>query len=268
MTVKAGHEEYLELSALYALGALEGEERARFETHLASGCETCREAVRENEDVLSDLALAAPLVKPPAAIRERLFDRVRRDSKDEAARSPGGFPYWMALAAAAILAAVGLGIYARTLHQRAEEQYARAEEERARAEEQRSAREALERDLANLSSTLEAFTAPATRAVSLAGQGPGQGAAAKAFVDPENRRLFLYVYNLPPPPAGQTYQLWLIVGNSPPVSMGVFGVGTDGTARLDTASIPTFSGEVTVAVTIEPEGGVPQPTGPMVLVGT
>ncbi|HJS73550.1 MAG TPA: anti-sigma factor [Vicinamibacteria bacterium] len=268
MTVKAGHEEYLELAALYALGALDGEDRARFELHLASGCETCREAVRENEEILGDLALAAPLAKPPAAVRKRLFDRVRQDSEDKAVKSPGGSPYWMALAAAATIAAVGLGLYARTLHERAEEQYARAEEQRARAEEQRIAREGLERDLANLSATLEAFTAPATRAVSLAGQGPGQGAAAKAFVDPENRRLFLYVYNLPPPPAGQTYQLWLIVGGSPPVSMGVFGVETDGRARFDTASVPAFSGEVTVAVTIEPAGGVPQPTGPMVLVGT
>jgi anti-sigma-K factor RskA len=265
MTVKAGHEEYLELAALHALGALDGEERARFEIHLASGCETCRGAVRENEEILSDLALAAPLAKPPGAVRERLFDRVRQESKGKAAKSLGGSPFWMALAAAATLAAIGLGLYAKTLRERAEtERIALLE----RAETERVAREGLERDLSSLSETLEAFTAPATRAVSLAGQGPGEGAAAKAFVDPENRRLFLYVYNLPPPPTGQTYQLWLIVGGSPPVSMGVFGVETDGSARLDTASVPAFSGEVTVAVTIEPAGGVPQPTGPMVLVGT
>jgi anti-sigma-K factor RskA len=159
----------------------------------------------------------------------------------------------MGLAAAATLAAVGLGLYARALH------------ERAAAE--RLAREGLERDLGSLTDTLEAFTAPATRAVSLAGQGEGQGAAAKAFLDTENRRLFLYVYNLPPPPAGQTYQLWLIVAGTP-VSMGVFGVEPDGRARLDAASVPAFSGEVTVAVTIEPLGGVPQPTGPIILVGS
>jgi anti-sigma-K factor RskA len=162
----------------------------------------------------------------------------------------------MALAAAATLAAVGLGLYAQTLHRRAET-----------AETERIAREALERDLRSLTETLEAFTAPATRAVSLSGQGDAQGAAAKAFLDPENRRLFLYVYNLPPLPPGRTYQLWLIVEGAP-ISMGTFGVEPDGRGRLDTASVPQFEGEVTVAVTVEPSGGVPQPTGPMVLVGS
>ncbi len=265
MTVKVGHEEYLELAAIYALGALDGEERVRFERHLASGCKLCQDAVRESEEILADLALAAPHAAPPASVKERLFDRVRRDSKaSKDVKSRGGSPLWMALAAAATLAAIGLGLYARTIRERAEtERIALLE----RAETERAAREALERDMENLSETLEAFTAPATRAVSLAGQGEGEGAAAKAFLDPQNGRLFLYVYNLPPPPSGRTYQLWLIVAGSP-VSMGVFGVEPDGRGRLDTASIPAFTGEVTVAVTIEPAGGVPQPTGPIILVGS
>jgi anti-sigma-K factor RskA len=260
MTVKTGHEEYLELAAIYALGALDGEDRARFETHLAAGCDPCREAIYESEELLSDLALAAPFMAPPASVRKRLFDRVRQDSETKKAKSSGGSPVWMALAAAATLAAIGLGLYARNLSERARALYERAETERI-------AREGLERDMGNLAETLEAFTAPATRAVSLAGQGEGEGAAAKAFLDTENRRLFLYVYNLPSLPEGRTYQLWLIVGETP-VSMGVFGVEADGRARLDAASVPSFTGEVTVAVTIEPEGGVPQPTGPIILVGS
>ncbi len=261
MTVKEGHAEYLELAAIYALGALDGEDRARFETHLASGCEPCREAVRESEEILGNLALAAPLAAPPASVRERLFDRVSRDSNTKDAKRSGGSPFWMALAAAATLAAIGLGLYARNLSERARALYERAEAERI-------AREGLERDLGSLSETLEAFTAPATRAVSLAGQGEGEGAAAKAFLDPENRRLFLYVYNLPPPPEGRTYQLWLIVAGSPPVSMGVFGIQPDGRGRLDSASVPAFTGQVTVAVSIEPAGGMPQPTGPIILMGS
>ena len=253
MTVKQGHEEYLELAAIYALGALDGEDRLSFETHLASGCEICRDAIVGSEQVLADLALTAPLAAPPDSVRERLVERVRRDSEIRKVTGSGPSRLWMALAAAATLAAVGLGLYARTLHERAENQ--------------RIAREALERDLGSLTETLEAFTAPATRAVSLSGQGDAQGAAAKAFLDPENRRLFLYVYNLPPPPPGRTYQLWLIVGGSP-VSMGTFGVEPDGRGRLDTASVPPFEGEVTVAVTVEPSGGVPQPTGAIVLVGS
>jgi len=259
MAVKQGHEEYLELVAIEALGALDGEDRLTLEAHLASGCKICRDAIFDSEKVLADLALAAPLAAPPDSVRERLFERVRRDSpvrpvrpgREETSSVPSRL--LMTLAAAATLAAVGLGLYARTLQQRADNE--------------RIAREASERELGSLTETLEAFTAPTTRAVSLSGQGDAQGAAARAFLDPENRRLFLYVYNLPPPPPGRTYQLWLIVGGAP-VSMGTFGVEPDGRGRLDTASIPTFEGEVTVAVTVEPSGGVPQPTGPMVLVGS
>ncbi len=256
MAVKQDHEEYLELAAIYALGALDGEDRAKLETHLASGCEICRDEILDSEKLLADLALAAPHAAPPDSVRRRLFERVREDSGAATERSPLPFRLTRALAAAATLAAVGLGVYARTLHERAET-----------AETERAAREALERDLGSLTETLEAFTAPATRAVSLSGQGEAPGAAAKAFLDPENRRLFLYVYNLPPPPPGRTYQLWLIVGGAP-VSMGTFGVEPDGRGRLDTASVPAFEGEITVAVTVEPAGGVPQPTGPMVLVGS
>lgn len=253
MAVKQDHEEYLELAAIYALGALDGEDRLKFETHLASGCEICRDAIFDSEQVLADLALTAPFAAPPDSVRERLFERVRRDSEIESETSFGPSRLWMALAAAATVAAIGLGLYARTLQRRADDE--------------KTAREGLERDLGRLTETLEAFTAPATRAVSLSGQGDAQGAAAKAFLDPQNRRLFLYVYNLPPPPPGRTYQLWLIVGDAP-VSMGTFSVEPDGRGRLDTASVPQFEGEVTVAVTVEPSGGVPQPTGPMVLIGS
>jgi len=253
MAVKQDHEEYLELAAIYALGALDGEDRRKLETHLASGCDLCRDAIHHSEQVLADLALAVPLAAPPDSVRERLFERVRKDSGVRREKSSGSSRLFLSLAAAATLAAIGLGLYARTLHRRAETE--------------RAAREALERDLGALTETLEAFTAPATRAVSLSGQGDAQGAAAKAFVDPENRRLFLYVYNLPPPPAGRTYQLWLIVAGVP-VSMGTFGVEPDGRGRLEAPSVPAFEGEVTVAVTVEPAGGVPSPTGPMVLLGS
>ena len=77
----------------------------------------------------------------------------------------------------------------------------------------------------------------------------------------------LVVYELPPPPPGQSYQLWVIAGGAP-VSAGVFDLDPDGRARYATRSEPPLDGPVTIAVTLEPEGGRPQPTGPMVLAGT
>jgi hypothetical protein len=39
-------DEHLELAAVYALGALDGEDRAHFEAHLAGGCAICEVAAR------------------------------------------------------------------------------------------------------------------------------------------------------------------------------------------------------------------------------
>jgi anti-sigma factor RsiW len=66
-----------ELASLYALGELDGAERAVFEEHLASGCESCAAEVSSFREVAGDLAesFAAP---PPPALRQRVLKAVRR----------------------------------------------------------------------------------------------------------------------------------------------------------------------------------------------
>jgi anti-sigma factor ChrR (cupin superfamily) len=66
-------------AALYALGALEGEEARDFEEHIASGCEQCAAELREFEGVVADLGLAAPEAEPPAGVRARLLALVSGD---------------------------------------------------------------------------------------------------------------------------------------------------------------------------------------------
>uniref|UniRef100_UPI0028698877 anti-sigma factor n=1 Tax=Deinococcus sp. TaxID=47478 RepID=UPI0028698877 len=61
----------------------------------------------------------------------------------------------------------------------------------------------------------------------------------------------VYVHLDRPARTGQTYQLWQIRAGVP-VSLGVF----DGAGLLTSALPP----EATVAVTVEPPGGSPQPT--------
>ena len=58
---------------------------------------------------------------------------------------------------------------------------------------------------------------------------------------PRRRRLVLVVYELPPPPPGRSYQLWVIVGGEP-VSAGVFEVEAAGAARYETAEVPPHRG--------------------------
>ena len=249
-----GHEEYQELVVVYALGTLDDQERQKLESHLASGCDTCESALREARLVADDLVYAIAPVAPSAEVRERLLERVRQDASARTSSQRSRRGIWLPLATAASVAlAIGLTFHVLSLRQIIEQ------ERRARFE--------LEERLARAQESIGAFTSPDIQTVSLTGQGPTPGAKARAFVDPANRRLFLYVYDLPAPPVGRTYQLWVIVDGTP-VSVGTFGVDPSGNARLDSEPLPAFAGAVTVAVTEEPEGGVPQPTGPMVLLGS
>src|SRR5690349_7256138 len=70
------HERFEALAAVYALGALDGEDRDTFESHLAAGCPRCEALVREAEQMLAQLASAEPRVTPPPAVRDALLGRL------------------------------------------------------------------------------------------------------------------------------------------------------------------------------------------------
>jgi anti-sigma factor ChrR (cupin superfamily) len=69
-----------ELAALYAAGALDREERARFEAHLAGGCDACEGELSRLHGVMAALAAAVEPVSPDPATRERLAGRVAAQS--------------------------------------------------------------------------------------------------------------------------------------------------------------------------------------------
>jgi len=78
------HEDYKELLALEAAGALEEGERATLETHLSS-CEECRAELRELSDAVASLAYTVAPVLPPARIRANVLESVRAAAPSEAA---------------------------------------------------------------------------------------------------------------------------------------------------------------------------------------
>jgi hypothetical protein len=109
------------------------------------------------------------------------------------------------------------------------------------------------------------LSAADTRTVALAGLKPSPEARARMWWLPDRGGLFV-ASGLPATPSGRTYQLWAIAAQKP-VSAGIFEVGPEGTAafRVDA---PATGGPVEMfAVTLEPAGGVPQPTGEMYLAG-
>ncbi len=111
------------------------------------------------------------------------------------------------------------------------------------------------------------LSSPSLQFVRLRATGTGAGAEGHAFVA-EGSRVVFYASKLPALPAGRVYQLWLLRGTGPAVvSGGVFRASGD--RQLvefnDPAVVRSIRG---LAVTDEPEGGSPKPTGAKFLVGS
>ncbi|HKW91703.1 MAG TPA: anti-sigma factor, partial [Methylomirabilota bacterium] len=107
---------------------------------------------------------------------------------------------------------------------------------------------------------------PATQVVALAGLPPAPGARGRMMWHAQAGGL-LVATGLPAPPEGKTYQLWAIPGSNVPVSAGVFTVDAAGTGSLSVRPLPGVSAVNTFAVTLEPAGGLPAPSGAMYLLG-
>ena len=88
-------------------------------------------------------------------------------------------------------------------------------------------------------------------------------AAGVLLYDPQTQKVWLYSVNLPECPPGTTYQLWAI--HDKPVSIGTFQMDRGETAHLVVKKVPSFTDAKTFAVSLEPSGGRPQPTGPIYL---
>jgi anti-sigma-K factor RskA len=265
------HDRLREAAGLYALGALAGDERDAFEAHLAT-CAECAAEVRALGSVIAALPYAVPQVDPPAALRSRVLAAAgappasSRVVTQMPARARARFASagWLA-AAALLIVTVALGAYAVSLRQRVGglEGQLRAAMNRLDLTEQRLAEAARAAERAQL--RMAVLTSPDLKQVSLTGQPPAPRAAGRAFWSRSNGLLFA-ANELPPLPAGRTYQLWFLTPGAP-VSAGLIKPDENGriTAAFDTP--PGTPDPTGLAVSIEPEGGVPAPTGAIYLAG-
>jgi anti-sigma-K factor RskA len=254
------HEEWLEQADVYALDALDGEERGRFEAHLAAGCETCEHHLRESREALALLPRALTAVAPPTAVRTRVLAEIARERPAVGSVEPIPAPTrgrwmwwggWVGVAAAAGLLLI--------VNQKLTETETELERLRGRLT-------TLQEELAQREETLRFLSDPAVRYVSLAGLRASPGASAWLLWNPASRTGLLLTRGLPPAPPDRAYELWALAG-AEPVPAGVFTVDQSGRALLRVAPLPERRTFDKFAVTLEPAGGVPKPTGPMHLLG-
>lgn len=123
----------------------------------------------------------------------------------------------------------------------------------------------LRRALGQRDEMLTFLRSPRVKVISLAGLEQAKSAGALLLFDPDTKKAFFFAFNMPPLPPGKTYQLWAIVDK--PISAGTFTTDAGQKSRLIIRSIPDLARITKFAVSIEPEGGRPQPTGDVYLVG-
>lgn len=223
------------------------------------------------DDVALEALATAYATAPPPALRRRLLalargERTRRTAERATTR-------WRMVGAIAAGVALALGGLLARSARLVDERSARLEA-LARANGELTARlDAQERTLASLRESVAAqgqvlrvLGGPGTQTAALAPQGERTG-RGRVLLDRTTGEAAVVVADLDPLDTGRTYELWAIRGDRPPEPAGLFTVGTDrvGAARATRIERP---GEVTAfAVSIEPAGGSPAPTGPVVLVG-
>jgi anti-sigma-K factor RskA len=319
--------EFKENVAAYVLGALEPDEHAACDAHLAETRrhEGCHDELRRATEAAGLLATSLPPVGPservwdaiaaeiglaegegaPAAARPGRSARVTavrpasrgpsapRGREPSAPRRGGRWREGIAwsLAAAGIATAVFLGAQRRIL----DERLGRAQDELVLSRGELSdslarlervegdlggrmrtvalEREACVRDLQSMrvslaekEAALELLGSPDTQLVQLAAQGDVPYRASALVNSPREEGLVLA--SALAPQAGKDYQLWLIRGDRK-ISAGLLPTDEAGLPTLARISRDLLEGGApdAFAITVEPAGGMPQPTGPIVLVG-
>jgi anti-sigma-K factor RskA len=232
-----------ELAALHALGLLD--EAAR--TELLKAMESDPEVaslVRDYAGTAAWLALDAPPVKPPPELKRELMRRLPARKTESNLIS---FPSWVPYAMAACL--MVLGVYQVWQTHNLNRELAAAQET-IRNWQWQVSEEAERQALAD------------TRVMPLEAKDPAYGSAR--LIVTWNSRLYqgvVTVQNLPAVPAGHDYQLWVLDPHEPvPVSAGLL---TTATGSQNFTVHPVGTENPGFAVSLEPAGGSPAPTGPI-----
>jgi len=240
----------------YLLEQSEDARRRTFAAHLKD-CAECKAELAELRETLFSLPLDLPLTEPPSYLREAVMRQTAgpRLVSQASLRQPG----WRIWAIAASVLVAALGLVALRQWQTKEDmtrQIGLLQEENRRLRESNS----------SLSDRVDLLTRPDTRFLRMAGLENFRGTSGSAFLQPADRMAIAFIHNLPSVPQQQDFQMWVIQNGRPPFPSQVFK--PSGQTTEISFSVPVEVSQVAVlAVTIEPAGGSPQPTGPMVLAG-
>jgi anti-sigma-K factor RskA len=242
---------------LYALGALDGEEKQKFEAHLRA-CPGCRRDLAAARQSTSLLGLAAPAVAPSPQVKAALMQKVKAEpataGKQTSQIKPQKIRWGLRFS-------LGFGLATAVL---AFATYELAKQDLDRGKQLKQLQAQLSQDSATMQTMGQVTGAPDSAQITLL-QQPGEPPGQAHVLYNARMGVALYSGQIAPAPAGKSYQLWLVPASGAPVNAGVVSPNQEGGAVVVRLT-PGLAAKA-FAVTMEPLGGMPQPTGPKVLVG-
>jgi anti-sigma-K factor RskA len=278
MTKPEERHRQLDLCIPYVFGRLNPGNRKQFEAHLATGCVICTKELARLSEATALLPLTLQQEQPHQKVKDLLMSRLssgKRLSEQEKKRgektreekrgpvTPALAPttqpqrpwFGYAIAFLSVVIVVALGVYTNDLINTVGEQEQRIVELKTELEQQQA--------------LLNILQAPLIEMVIMSGQEASPAGYGKILWDPVKKTAFFQVANLPILPTGKEYQLW-VIRKEEKVPSGVFAVrgeqeGYFNVMNLDVAAKNDFDA---FAITLEPKGGSPQPTGAIYLLGT
>ncbi len=284
------HDEASESLAAAALDALSADEQAAVLAHAAT-CPRCGPELEALRQAMAELGNSTPPVRAPASpdveqrlkrIRMRLLARAQADRApldiSAAAKSAapsatasrstptalegtrparGGAGAWVALAAAIVIVVLLLNQGRSTTAA-----LAQANQKAAAAT---AALDTAQARIAQDQREIKDLTGPSTEVVGLNTTGAAE-ATALMFWDKTNNDWAFYAHHVAPLPAGKSYQIWLITPTQK-ISAGTFTPAADSSVEVHATYALPPNALKGVAVSEEPAGGAPQPTGRIVIVG-
>jgi len=242
------HEDYKEMIPARALLALDAAEERALNEHLEN-CSECRQELNEWQATAAALAVVPDPVEPSPKVRERILSEVRKEQS-----TPEIVPFrstprnvWRSFGSLGAMAAVvlftalivGLVVLWRENN-------------------------AIKDELAHTEEFVKVATTPGARVKELKGVDLGSGATATLAYDKTGQAL-LIANKLPSVPQGKAYQLWFIVGKNPPMPGKTFSPDSTGKGALKDQMPKEALDSAIFAITVEPQGGVSAPTGPIYL---
>jgi len=250
------HEQFADDLTLYALGALEGSERAAVQAHLEQ-CAVCRRELQHLYGDMGLLGLAAMGPASPAGARARLLSAVAKEPRARMVRKhPSRWWSLVPVAAAIVLAVVSVVFWRQNsaLRQELAQQQTQSGQNQAEVERARE--------------VLALLSSPDAMRVTLVATNAKPQPQGKVIYRSQTGSLVFLASNFASLPPKKAYELWLLpTSGAPPIPVGVFKPDARGSASVLMPTLPKDLQAKAFAITIEPESGSTTPTMPILLAG-